>query len=65
MYLMCVIIVGPIVECLETLVHGAESRRKVVRSRPAFAMHPTNGKLCQPSSTFFLLGMDKAEKGEG
>ena len=39
---------GAVVEWLEQLDYGAESRRKVVSSRMGFAMR--TGKLCQPSS---------------
>ena len=41
---------GVVVEWLERLGYGAESRRKVVRSRLCFAMRGLENSLCQPSS---------------
>ena len=38
------------VEWLERLDYGAESRRKVVSSRLDFAMRRLENSLCQPSS---------------
>ena len=56
------------VEWVERLDYGAESRRKVVSSRLDFAMRRLENSLCPPSSTwvlFFELGKAKAAKGEG
>ena len=41
---------GAVVEWLEQLEYGAESRRKVVSSRLGFAMRQLENSLCQPSS---------------
>ena len=41
---------GVVVEWLERLDYGAESRRKVVNSRLGFAMRQLENSLCQPSS---------------
>ena len=41
---------GVVVDWLERLDYGAESRRKVVSSRLGFAMRRLENSLCQPSS---------------
>ena len=41
---------GAVVECLERLDHGAESRRNVVSSTQGFAVRRLENSLCQPSS---------------
>ena len=41
---------GVVVEGLERLDYGAESRCKVVSSRLGFAMRRLENSLCQPSS---------------
>ena len=41
---------GAIVEWLEQLDYGAESRHKVVSSRLGFAIRGLKKSLCQPSS---------------
>ena len=41
---------GAVVEWLERLGYGAESRRKVVSSRLGFAMRRLENSICQPSS---------------
>ena len=56
------------VEWLERLDYGAESRRKVVSSRLDFAIRRLENSLCQRSSEwvpFFELGEDKAAKELG
>ena len=56
------------VEWLERLNYGAESRRKVESSRLGFAMRRLENFPCQPSSEwvlFFESGKDKPAKGEG
>ena len=58
---------GAVVEWLEWLGYGAESRRKVVSSRRGFAIRLLENFLCQPSSklvTFSESGK-KAAKGAG
>ena len=58
---------GAVVEWLEQLSYGAESRR--IREFKARLRHAATGKLSlstqQKMGTFFELGKDKAAKGEG
>ena len=59
---------GAVVEWLEWLGYGAESRRKVASSALGFAIRRLEICLFQPSSKwvpFFESGKDKAAKGEG
>ena len=54
------------VEWLERLGYGAESRRKVVSSRLGFAMRRLENSVSPAAKgTFFELGKAKAAKGEG
>ena len=56
------------VEWVERLDYGAESRRKVVSSRLGFTMRRLENSLCPPNRKwvlFFELGKAKAAKGEG
>ena len=51
------------VEWLERLDYGAESRRKVVRSRLGFAMRRLEKSLCQPRSKWKTLFVNPAVNG--
>ena len=56
------------VEWLERLGYGAESRRKVVSLKLGFAMPRLENSLCHSNSKlvpFLELGKAKAAKGEG
>ena len=59
---------GAVVEWLERLGYGAESRRKVVNSRLGFAIRLLENSLCQPSNkweTFSDQGKNKTAKEAG
>ena len=61
---------GAVVEWLEWLGYGAESRRKVAGSRLGLAivLRGLENSFCQTGSKwvpFFELGKDEAAKGEG
>ena len=54
-----------VVKWLETIVNGAESRRKVMRSYPGFGIRRLENSLCQPSSKwvpFSKQGMIRQRK---
>ena len=53
---------GVVVEWLERLGYGAESRRKFVSSRLGFAMLRLENSLCQPSSKWVPVSNEGRQK---
>ena len=46
---------GAVVECLQWLGYGSDSRRKVMSSRLGLAMRRLENSPCQPSSKWVLF----------